>query len=118
MAAPAKNFTDPSGTPYRLGNQIPSSHQSGTFIPLLVGTSLSFMSQIVLAPKAYFDNRLGMWFGGAQSKNSLDNNVKSKLPPPPMGRQIILTFPPIYKERGGSTAITTGQLYPPHRSGN
>lgn len=28
----------------------------------------------------------------------LNDNVKPKIPPPPMGRQTLLTFPPIYLE--------------------
>ncbi len=36
-----------------------------------------------------------------------------RAPLPPMGRQVILTFPPIYKERGGGTTRQlVGQTWP------
>ena len=39
-----------------------------------------------------------------------------KIPTPPMGKILVLTFPSIYKERGNGAA-TTGQLFPPPRPG-
>jgi hypothetical protein len=45
---------------------------------------------------------------------SLPLNQVKTIPLPPMGRQMLLTFPPVYKERGGSgnARPTTGQLWP------
>lgn len=48
----------------------------------------------------------------ADARLTITNTVRSKLPPPPMGRQILLTFPPIYKERGGSVRDMVAQTWP------
>lgn len=41
--------------------------------------------------------------------NIMSTNYFPKLPPPPLGRVVVTTFPPIYKSK---VPIVPGQLYP------
>lgn|SRR5574340_621505 len=106
MATPVKNFTDPTGV-FRM--------LSSRSIPITAGISIikePGRMQIVFLPKAasylMFQGPADIQAG--DKRVGITNEVRSKLPPPPMGRQILLTFPPIYKERAGATI---GQVYPP-----
>lgn len=36
-----------------------------------------------------------------------------KLPTPPMGRAVVMTFPAIYKEYSAGSTTIVGQIYPP-----
>lgn len=99
MATPVKNFTDP------------------TFLPMVMRGDVGIGAPTPAVPIAFAALTLGL-------KRELIlvslgrppvtyNTVFSPIPPPPMGRQILMTFPPIYKERGTGEVVSTGQLFPP-----
>jgi len=104
MATPVLNFTDPTFLPREFA-PMSGANRNTPPIPSVVAV----MTFGTIVPGLIMVRSLG---------EDRASGFFSPIPPPPMGRQIILTFPPIYKEKGGSTAITTGQLYPPHRPGD
>lgn len=111
MAAPTKNFTDPSGTPFRLlDGGVVSSAWSAVSGAINEAGRMGF---VLLPPSAPDFRMTNAAMLAADRRVEVNNGVKSKVPPPPMGRQILLTFPPIYKERdANSSRILAGQTWP------
>lgn len=97
MATPFKNFTDPTG----LSAMTASVPMVQPGLPSL-GFGLLAWMPFTFIPWA-------MVLPGALAR-PLTAGMVPRIPIPPMGRQILLTFPPIYRERGGNAI---GQLYPP-----
>jgi hypothetical protein len=103
MAAPIKAFIDPTFLS-RLG---PSTPLKPLFTKLsLTIKQASGLQTVVQTPP---EKSIPLVLVAGPAKDKL--HLFPKVPTPPMGRQAILTFPSIYKERGGG--VTTGQLYPP-----
>jgi hypothetical protein len=104
MATPAKAFIDPTGVLWG-----PSTHL--TLRAAAYASSIKPFGSVIVAlqPKGFVPN---LTLGLLGTMTPYVNNVKSKIPPPPMGRMLFATFPPIYKEKV-KYAISTGQLYPP-----
>jgi hypothetical protein len=104
MATPSKNLQDPTGiSNYRDTRPV-------KLPPIHDAAKIRALGQMALMPW----DRITKWalaIPGLLSPRPMPQ-VPVKVPVPPMGRQMILTFPPIYRERGVA-AIVTGQLYPP-----
>lgn len=99
MAAPTKNFIDPTYLS-RLGPVFPAPEAGQLRMPLanFFGvvprlTPAAGMIPFLVKPGPYFPPA-----------------VVNRIPTPPMGKLVILTFPPIYRER---TGVKIGQIYPP-----
>lgn len=99
MASPAKNFSDPTGI---------SALFSALPVPARAPLTIGLVSSKLL-PNSFC--RWALLRIGALAR-PLTAGTIPRIPTPPMGRQIVLTFPSIYKERGGGV-YATGQLYPP-----
>jgi hypothetical protein len=95
-----KNYSDPTGPNF-------GSLRVPTTFPTPASLGMNLAASMVWTKWKY-----EMWYP-AQMMPPLAIKTVVRIPTPPMGRQIILTFPPIYKERGGGDHATTGQLYPP-----
>jgi hypothetical protein len=100
MAAPAKAFIDPTFLS-RLGER----HGIILFQKVEILDSIT----VGLPTNPTLPGRLPVI---VLESEDLDTRLYPKVPTPPMGRLSILTFPPIYRERGNG-AVTTGQLFPP-----
>ena len=99
MASPVKNFQDPSG----ISRMSPSR-------PAAAFPKIHTPSQLAVAMVNPLDTRI---FLVAAEKRVLSMAIKMvKIPPPPMGRMFVATFPPIYRERGGSNRPQDGQVWP------
>lgn len=97
MASPTKNFQDPT-TLSRMGPVMPVN----AVVPRLA----------VMLTAGWMPHNFHPWVlvqGGVQGPR-VGGQMTPRIPTPPMGRQLILTFPPIYKSRQG---IKIGQIYPP-----
>lgn len=97
MASPTKNFQNPT-TLSRLGPVMPVN----AVAPRLA----------VMLTAGFLPNNFHKWWTvqvDVQGPRS-GGQMTPRIPIPPMGRQLILTFPPIYKSRQG---IKIGQIYPP-----
>lgn len=103
MAAPVKAFIDPTFLS-RLG---PSTPIKPLYLKLSTPKPGVGAQVVVQTPEARV---IPIPLVAGPAKDKL--HLFPKVPTPPMGRQIIITFPPIYKERGAG-GFTTGQLYPP-----
>jgi hypothetical protein len=104
MAAPVKAFIDPTGVMWITPTRLLPKTQYQVGVP-----NKQTSAKVCFYIPPAFDKRMTL-FG--KMLDTLGNTVRSKIPPPPMGRQLILTFPPIYKEKV-QYASSTGQLYPP-----
>lgn len=107
MAAPVKNFTDPT-TLSKMGPDLsmllvvprPPQFQSLTGALLIWNPFPWAMVQPgVLAPKPVLQQQL-------------------RIPTPPMGRQMVLTFPPVYRSNdsnagGAGSLYNTPRVFPP-----
>jgi hypothetical protein len=71
---------------------------------MLLSNPLGIMLQVVP------ENTRIPFFCGKKSDMAMPHNPR--IPTPPLGRQIVMTFPSIYKEKDGGL-VNTGQLYPP-----
>lgn len=103
MAAPVKAFIDPT----YLSRMVPAATIPKVFWPPLRSFTPDPIGAII--QQVPEDERLPL-FAGALAKPGYA--FYARVPTPPMGRLAILTFPPIYKERGAG-GFTTGQLFPP-----
>lgn len=104
MASPAKAFTDPVG--------VSRTVSFGTSVPQPI---------LPIKPPTYRQLALQVWNSHpwntftilATLKPSLPLTVvNGKIPPPPMGRMLFSTFPPIYRERT-NTFISPVREFPP-----
>jgi hypothetical protein len=99
MAAPVKNFTDPT-TLSKLGPDVP--------MPLVQPGIPTFgMSQticLIWNPYPWALTQLGTMGPKPVIQEAL------RIPTPPMGRQMVLTFPPVYRSNDGN-AGGAGSLY-------
>lgn len=100
MAAPVKNFTNPTGI------TLMSSAQFPTIIP---NQFLMFYKTGSWIMNNFYDPRTLVMTSKNAMSNMTNVNYFPKLPPPPLGRVLVTTFPPIYKSK---VPIVAGQLYP------
>ena len=101
MAAPTRNFTDPTG----LSSLAPS------VLPPLAVPIGPRLTQAAALPQAAWKHPVlnaGLWM----PRCPLPVPPVVVVPPPPLGKLVLATFPSIYKERGASSRPTSGQLQP------
>ncbi len=110
MATPSKNFIDPT----YLGLY-------GQYSSFCTFIKINYVSSSPIDKIPHFANESLRIPYVLNSGTSIGvSNLKPRIPTPPMGRQVILTFPPIYRERpGGTTTVVTvptrpssGQVWP------
>lgn len=102
MAAPTKNFQDPTGKSGMLA-PLPSPRQPRISVPF--GGALTILPWV---SNRWSINLPGIGFGIAPQSPK-----QPRIPIPPMGRQMLLTFPPIYRERGAAAnRPAEGQTWP------
>lgn len=99
MASPTRNLIDPTGLT-RLG---PSLWLPTTRPPVVAGQTW------VWATQAWFRGDIVTVISSVQIPQ-IQLGFLPRVPTPPMGHQLVNTFPSIYKERQG---IIVGQIYPP-----
>ena len=97
MSSPTINFTDPNGLSAFFSVNVPVSSVS----------LVSLLPSLVLLPNVFC--RWSLLCPG-HSCPPLALGANPRIPLPPMGRQVVLTFPPIYKER--PKGRTEGQIFP------
>jgi len=120
MASPSKNLTDPTGLSRTMGQSVPIA---------ITPPQINRGSQLVLSPWVFsqWETMLPL----CRTMPPVPIPAISFLAKPTLCRQIILTFPPIYREHpsgiitgisnvalvmggsAGSTFIRGGQIYPP-----
>lgn len=105
MAAPVLAFTDPTVLSWFGSNLVPPAAPPLLDKQLLRSPSAAWLVQI------QEQNRLPFV---CQPGRTLPTAFATKIPTPPMGRMIVLTFPPIYKERINNTVNRPqlGQIWP------
>jgi hypothetical protein len=102
MAAPSKAFIDPTGVLWG-----PSPHLTLSAYTYASSVKSFGFVMVALQPKGFVPN---LTLGLLRTMTPYVNDVKSKIPPPPLGRMLFATFPSIYKDR---PKPTVGQIYPP-----
>jgi len=102
MATPVKNFTDPTAL----------SRLSPVFFATIRTPKLwSPFTQVAMLPNDF--HRFTLMMTGVASSLFFTNIRNPRIPLPPMGRQMVLTFPPVYKSRDGIIAgFTTPRQFP------
>lgn len=101
MSAPVKNFTDPTTLSF-----MPAPY---AFPPV---TPPPAPKMFALSLQLWNHYKFGLMTPSITRK-SIPVPFTPMLPIPPMGRQVLLTFPPIYRERGGgSNRPSQGELWP------
>ena len=102
---PTINFTDPTGLSILL---IPQN--------VVVSTTFSLSVSAVRYQTVHTFFRWSTLLQSGTTKKIFESTPRptraGTIPLPPMGRQIILTFPPNYKERTGAGRPIKGQLWP------
>lgn len=100
---PTKNFTDPTGTSILLIAQVP------LMFPSITINAMAFKYKEVYQFFKFGLMRQGGVVGKILTKDT--PNIPS-IPKSPMMKQLILTFPPVYKERSNRERPLKGQLWP------
>lgn len=101
MSTPVVALTGPTGLSRMYSGPIPP-------MPILAVQQPTMM-QIAFLPRGPLFNPVVITATNATVQNTI-TTATAKIPPPPMGRMLFATFPPIYKERG---SLPSGQIYPP-----
>lgn len=99
MPTPAKNLTGPSG----LTTNGPRTPKADNAVPPAI------LAQLAGVP-APVDRRIT---GVCAVVPKVKAPHVPHMPDPQFGRQIVMTFPAIYKERPRGDNAVTGQIYPP-----
>ena len=102
MASPVKAFQDPTGLA-RLGDPL----------SLLLGPIEGRFHTAAQIPQRPFAR---VMVGPPVPLVQTHVPPQIQIPPPPMGRVVLSTFPPIYKERWATARPATGQIQPRGRS--
>ena len=103
MASPVKAFIDPTSGPLRMSPcSVPGSMRP------VAPCGVNQFAYLRLPKPPVFNLQLLVRMGRGES---VTNTVRSKVPPPPMGRLMLITFPPIYRERP-KDENATGQIFP------
>lgn len=104
MPGPVKNFTQPTGLSFLLTNPMP--------IPD-VTIKLDAFRYMRRQMYTFFKFGLVKQGGTIHSIAPAPNfTTLLRLPMPPLIRQVLVTFPPIYKTRSGRQRPLKGQLWP------
>ena len=98
MASPEKKFLDPVGL----------SQMGACFAPGLVPIPERYRTASWIPAPAFAHLMVSL----PQRLPQTHVPAQVQIPPPPMGRVVISTFPPIYRERGAASRPSFGQIQP------
>jgi hypothetical protein len=104
MTGPVKNFSQPTGLSLLVSNMIPQISRTPRLLAFpYVRREIFVFFKFGLVMQSGTINIIG---------TTKLQKALIKLPLPPMMRQVLVTFPPIYKTRTGRARPLKGQLWP------